>query len=258
MRKNIEKNYSFYKNLYGSKPHYSFFIKSFVSYAQKSKSRQNYKFIIPFIEEILLINTNIRILDYGCGWGTFLRNLSNNSIVHCYYDISESAMNGTGRMLTTLGRKTEAISVTEKGKIISEPFDIIVCSHVLEHVPSDELLMLEFYSSLKDDGLILINVPINEVWDDPKHIRKYDSNSIKKLVSMCGFEILAEDQVDRWTSFLLKYETKWNFSLISKMLFKPLRLILALMPYSLVLLTENILLQLHAPQQYIVVAKKKV
>lgn len=39
-------------------------------------------------------------------------------------------------------------------------FDIIYCSHVLEHVPDDKKAMREFFRVLKHDGWAILNVPI--------------------------------------------------------------------------------------------------
>ena len=42
----------------------------------------------------------------------------------------------------------------------NESFDIILCSHVLEHVPEDRLAMRELYRVLKPGGFAIVNVPI--------------------------------------------------------------------------------------------------
>lgn len=41
-----------------------------------------------------------------------------------------------------------------------DSFDVIYCSHVLEHVPEDRKAMDEFYRTLKPDGWAILNVPI--------------------------------------------------------------------------------------------------
>ena len=42
----------------------------------------------------------------------------------------------------------------------SNTFDVIVCSHVLEHVPDDDKAMRELYRVLKPNGWGIIQVPI--------------------------------------------------------------------------------------------------
>ena len=40
-------------------------------------------------------------------------------------------------------------------------FDVIVCSHVLEHIPDDSLAMFELYRVLKKGGWAILHVPID-------------------------------------------------------------------------------------------------
>ena len=84
-------------------------------------------------------------------------------------------------------------------------FDIIYCSHVLEHVPEDQKAMSEFYRILKPGGWALICVPItgdktfeNPMVTDPKereelfgqhdHVRKYGTDIAERLRSV-GFNL---------------------------------------------------------------------
>lgn len=48
-------------------------------------------------------------------------------------------------------------------------YDVIYCSHVLEHVPDDRLAMRELFRVLKEDGWAVLLVPItaDETFEDP-------------------------------------------------------------------------------------------
>jgi SAM-dependent methyltransferase len=48
-------------------------------------------------------------------------------------------------------------------------FDVIYCSHVLEHVPEDRKAMREFFRVLKPDGWVVLMVPIeaDATFEDP-------------------------------------------------------------------------------------------
>ncbi len=50
-----------------------------------------------------------------------------------------------------------------------EQFDVIYCSHVLEHVPEDRRAMREFYRVLKPGGWAILQVPIgaDTTYEDP-------------------------------------------------------------------------------------------
>ncbi len=48
-------------------------------------------------------------------------------------------------------------------------FDLIICSHVLEHIQDDKKAISELYRVLKDDGMAVILVPIltQKTFEDP-------------------------------------------------------------------------------------------
>ncbi len=76
-----------------------------------------------------------------------------------------------------------------------ESFNVIYCSHVLEHVPDDRQAMREFYRVLKPEGWAILLVPILEgethedlsitdpaerlkVYGQEDHVRKYGTDGI--------------------------------------------------------------------------------
>jgi len=76
-----------------------------------------------------------------------------------------------------------------------ETFDVIYCSHVLEHVPDDKKAMREFYRVLKPEGWAVLLVPIldGQTYEDPSitdpqerlkafgqedHVRKYGTDGV--------------------------------------------------------------------------------
>jgi SAM-dependent methyltransferase len=79
-----------------------------------------------------------------------------------------------------------------------QSFDVIYCSHVLEHVPDDKQAMREFFRVLKNDGWAILNVPITgeKTFEDssivdPKerlkafgqedHVRSYGPDYVERL-----------------------------------------------------------------------------
>jgi SAM-dependent methyltransferase len=77
-------------------------------------------------------------------------------------------------------------------------FDVIYCSHVLEHVPDDRRAISEFHRVLKSDGWAILQVPITayRTFEDPSivnptdrlrlfgnkdHVRKYGPDFIERL-----------------------------------------------------------------------------
>lgn len=84
-------------------------------------------------------------------------------------------------------------------------FDVIYCSHVLEHVQDDMKAMREFYRVLKHDGWAILLVPIttDTTFEDPSivtpaerqrvfgqqnHVRKYGTDYVERLRA-AGFKV---------------------------------------------------------------------
>jgi SAM-dependent methyltransferase len=80
----------------------------------------------------------------------------------------------------------------------NEFFDVIYCSHILEHIPNDRLAMLEFARVLKPNGFAVILVPIvrDKTFEDPSvtdpkerlrffgqadHVRAYGPDFVERL-----------------------------------------------------------------------------
>jgi SAM-dependent methyltransferase len=101
-----------------------------------------------------------------------------------------------------------------------ESFDVIYCSHVLEHVPDDRKAMRELCRVLKSDGWALLVVPIflQETIEDPTitdplerqrlfglkdHVRKYGTDFEDRL-RQAGFNVTPISASD----FLQQDETR--------------------------------------------------
>ncbi|MFN2117219.1 MAG: class I SAM-dependent methyltransferase [Candidatus Promineifilaceae bacterium] len=86
-----------------------------------------------------------------------------------------------------------------------ESFDVIYCSHVLEHVQDDKKAMREFHRTLKSNGWAILNVPINaeQTFEDPAivdpderlkafgqkdHVRRYGPDYADRLRDV-GFRV---------------------------------------------------------------------
>lgn len=133
-------------------------------------------------------NTSMSILDYGGASGNLLipfRNKNHN----CYIiDYDDSTIAG----VTKLGNSIH-------DALINKKFDLIIFSHVLEHV-SDLGLVRTLRQHLKEDGIIYVEVP-QEIWagiaiesDPVTHINFFTLNSLLNLLTSNGFEVLKSEQ----------------------------------------------------------------
>lgn len=95
-------------------------------------------------------------------------------------------------------------------------FDVIICSHVLEHIPEDRKAMLELFRVLKKGGWAILQVPLdstrNVTFEDPNitnpkerekyfglrdHVRIYGLDYKNKL-ELAGFRV----KVDKYAESL--------------------------------------------------------
>ncbi len=86
-------------------------------------------------------------------------------------------------------------------------FDIAICNHVLEHIPSDTLALKEIYRVLNNNGVAIISVPLapglKRTLENPEyntdelrlkhygqkdHVRKYGEDIVDRIKS-AGFEV---------------------------------------------------------------------
>ena len=83
----------------------------------------------------------------------------------------------------------------------NETFDVIVCNHVLEHIPDDRRAMAELRRVLKDDGYAIVMVPLKDIphtveyaRPDPRdwyHVRRYGRDYPLRLAE-AGFQVTVD------------------------------------------------------------------
>jgi 2-polyprenyl-3-methyl-5-hydroxy-6-metoxy-1,4-benzoquinol methylase len=229
-------------------------LQSMLSFDQQSKSRPNYHVARRLLE--VRGGRPARILDYGSGWGSFLLKWSSKDADLFCYDISRSAMGALVDAAGLVRRKIREVEVDLHGRIDPTGFDLILCSHVLEHVPSDQFLMQRLVEALNRGGYVMANVPVNEVWTDPKHVRRYTQSSAIRLFEACGLEIQYTQEHDRWSAFLMEHEQRRERRGLSRLALRGLRAALATLPFAVGDYAERLLLSHYPPQQFLCVGCK--
>lgn len=112
-------------------------------------------------------------------------------------------------------RGQAAVDIAKLG-LKPESFDMILCCHVLEHIPEDRAALRELFRVLKPGGTAVLQVPIlGETTDeDPRitdpherlrrfgqedHVRLY-GRDIEKRISEAGFRVEGVDYATRLTA----------------------------------------------------------
>jgi len=77
------------------------------------------------------------------------------------------------------------------------PFDLVLISHVIEHIADPAAELAAIRRVLKDDGALFIEAPNRSgnvtlpIDDNRSHIHFFSPNSLMRLLAQCGFEAVA-------------------------------------------------------------------
>ena len=165
------------------------------------KSDSNWRFICALDKAENIINlTNKyphnKILEIGAGDGSILKILDKRDFGDKYtaLDISQSAIDKINN---------EKIKKLDKSQVFdgyslpfdSSEFDLVILSHVIEHLEYPRKLI---YESIRVGKHIFVEVPCednmrlssNYVENETGHINFYNPNTIRRLLQTCGLRLL--------------------------------------------------------------------
>jgi SAM-dependent methyltransferase len=133
-----------------------------------------------------------RVLDVGFGWGHMLLTFP-ASCQLWGVDISPSAVDTAARdprFQAYAHASFHTVREEDPTDLPRGPFDIIVCSHVLEHVPDDRALLRALRNRLAPGGILVIFVPVEPPDYNLIHLRSYSLQTISERVAQAGVELL--------------------------------------------------------------------
>jgi 2-polyprenyl-3-methyl-5-hydroxy-6-metoxy-1,4-benzoquinol methylase len=118
-------------------------------------SAQNYRYYLPFLEEISPFRVNNRLLDYGCAIGLFLLAAKQDGWEGYGLEMSE--------MLARYGQVNFNLAIRcgfiEECDFPPCFFDVITMIEVLEHVFSPFTALEKTYRLLREGGIVFITTP---------------------------------------------------------------------------------------------------
>lgn len=140
---------------------------------------------ISYIEKYF-INKNIQVnsvIEFGPGYGYFAENWLNKYPKTSYYAVETDS--SCYERLKNLG--VQLFDVTKENK----KFDLVVMSHVLEHVSNPVSFINDAMKNLRSGGVIFIEVPCRD-WEhkfvDEPHLLFFDKKPIQLLLEKSGCE----------------------------------------------------------------------
>jgi len=147
---------------------------------------------------------NKKILDFGCGWGGFLKKI-----------IKAKSLTGIElrkECIFYIKKNMKKIHISDNLNNSNEKYDVITMFHVLEHIPYQIETLKTLKTKLTKNGKIIIEVPsANDFllklkkfkkftfWSE--HLILHTENSLRKILKFSGFKKIN-----------IKYYQRYNFS----------------------------------------------
>lgn len=147
---------------------------------------------------------NKKILDFGCGWGGFLKQITEAKLL-TGIELREECIN-------YIKKKIKKIEVTNNINNLNNKYDIITLFHVLEHIPYQIETLKKIKKQLSKNGKIIIEVPSAQdfllslsefkkftFWSE--HLILHTEKSLKTILKKSGYRKIQ-----------IKYYQRYNFS----------------------------------------------
>ena len=153
-------------------------------------------YVLPtYLNDVLPVKRDAKILDIGCGLGSFLQNLTNKGYTDLNgVDISEEAIAASCRKNLSVEKID---SLDDYCQASADRFDFIVMSHVLEHLEKVKIiatLALIREKLLAPEGSLVLMVPNAQshtgcywAYEDFTHQTLFTAGSLSFVLRAAGF-----------------------------------------------------------------------
>lgn len=121
-------------------------------------------------------------------------------------EIAASAVAHATREAQRRGFSSIRLEVSDRADALPFPSssqDLVIASHVLEHVPDDTACIRELHRLLRPGGALIVLVPLNERHRDPNHVRAYTTAQCRSQIESQGFTCLHAEE-NEWLYYLVE------------------------------------------------------
>lgn len=183
-------------------------------YSLRNELLENTGNYIPQVENFLkpFLSPKCRVLDWGGDTGKNTPFRDNNSLLHIY-DISHREV------------IPGAVAIDKKTAQTTS-YDLIVCSHVLEHLPWPAQTLLEIRACMQKETILYLELPCEELVRNSKsgrelldkkrhwheHINFFSESSIKELLERLDLKTVHF----KTTEVKVADQNSWVFQVVCK------------------------------------------
>jgi len=142
------------------------------------------------------------ILDYGFGAGTFFRYCPPTSRLFGV-EMDQENVNAVEEMLRAQGYAAIDLQQIEIARWMEHPllkrtYDLILCSHVLEHLPDPVGFLRRIGDCMDGESAFLGLVPLNERKMDPHHVQIVNREKVEEWARLAGLRVKLYVEADPW------------------------------------------------------------
>ena len=145
---------------------------------------------------VLAHSAHDRLLDFGCGTGRLLRPFAPLFHTTTAIEPDPERANDARRLISEFGLSNVKVLIGDVVMLEQgvEPFDAIICSHVLQHVATADVprILTAFRTTLKHDGLLVLCVPLGWRGEQTRlAVRAHDGQLTSRFLAQEEFDSLA-------------------------------------------------------------------
>ncbi len=158
-------------------------------------------FILEFIEE------SFSVLDLGCKHGVLSNFIAAKAKKVVGIDFDEEAIKVARNKFQKNNLNFEVGEASEYLNKQTEKFDVLILSHILEHLENPRIFLLQFKEHFE---LIYIEVPdfdryylnhyrkdkkLNLIYSDNDHVHEFDRYELREIINDCKLQILKAEYI---------------------------------------------------------------
>jgi 2-polyprenyl-3-methyl-5-hydroxy-6-metoxy-1,4-benzoquinol methylase len=213
-------------------------------YADLAKSYKSYYHPWKWEHEKVfqMINSNEKVLEIGCGQGSFLQKIKEKNVQTIGIDLNPDAVEQGKKVGLVILNET----IAEHAKNNAESYDNVCAFQLFEHVNEVGDFLENTVKCLKKGGLLAIGVPNNKSQYfqkdlyhtlnlPPHHMLLWDSDSLSYLAQLYNLEVIEivaqpVSRMNKATIYKLWLQHSFGDNLFSKFVYTTTRFIIKNLP----------------------------